>query len=910
MRSSFAALALGLALAVPAAAEEVRIPYEKFVLDNGLTLIVHEDRKAPVVAVSIWYHVGSKDEKPGRTGFAHLFEHLMFQGSEHYNDEYFKPFELVGATDMNGTTWLDRTNYFQTVPKTALDMALWMESDRMGHLLGVIDQARLDEQRGVVKNEKRQGENQPYGRVFEALQRASFPEGHPYRWETIGSMEDLEAATLEDVQEWFKTYYGAANATLVLAGDITAAEARAKVEQYFGHIPAGPPLSRLEAWVAPRQHSSREVMQDRVARTRIHRTWNVAQRGTADAELLEVAARIFGQGKTSRLYQRLVYRDQIADSASAYPLIFELSGMFLIQADVKAGVDPVVVEKAIDEELARFLKEGPTKAELDRAKIEIESDFIRGIEKVGGFAGKAGVLAECEVYDGDPGCYRASLAIQKGSTPAEVRAAAQRWLAQGDHTLLVVPFGQYKTAVAQVDRKAGVPQVAEFPEIDFPRLERARLKNGIEVVLASRPGVPLIDVELLFAGGSSADRGRPMGTASFTYGMLDEGAGGLDPLQIAEKADLLGAQIYAAGGLDVGYAGVSALSARIDDSLGLLATLVRQPEFPEKEIERVRKQWLASIAQEKTQPFGIGLRVLPPLLYGEGHPYAIPFSGSGTEDSIQSLKREDLVAYHRDFVRPDNARVLVAGDTTMGAILPLLEKHFGSWQAPASPRPALDVPAVAPSAQPRVYLIDRKEAPQTLILAGLLAPSTMAPNATEIGTMNAILGGSFTSRINMNLREDKHWSYGAGISMPGARGQRPWFVYAPVQTDKTAESIAEIQREIAEYLGDKPATAEEIDKIKARDVRSLPGAYETIDAVQGALRSILQFDRPDDWIQGSKARIEGQSAEGIQAAAREVIRPDSLTWVVVGDLSKIEEAVRARQLGAVQVLDENGKPVR
>jgi predicted Zn-dependent peptidase len=905
-----APLALGLALAAPLAAEEVRIPYEKFVLDNGLTVVVHEDRKAPVVAVSIWYHVGSKDEKPGRTGFAHLFEHLMFQGSENYNDEYFKPFELVGATDMNGTTWLDRTNYFQTVPKTALDMALWMESDRMGHLLGVIDQARLDEQRGVVKNEKRQGENQPYGRVFEALQRASFPEGHPYRWETIGSMEDLEAATLEDVQEWFKAYYGAANATLVLAGDITAAEARAKVEQYFGHIPAGPPLSRLEAWVAPRQHSSREVMQDRVARTRIHRAWNVAQRGTADAELLEVAARIFGQGKTSRLYQRLVYRDQIADSASAYPIIFELSGMFLIQADVKSGVDPAVVEKAIDEELARFLKEGPTKAELDRAKIEIESDFIRGIEKVGGFAGKAGVLAECEVYDGNPGCYRASLAIQKGSTPAEVRAAAQRWLAQGDHTLLVVPFGQYKTAEAQVDRKAGVPQVAEFPEIDFPTLERARLKNGVEVVLASRPGVPLINVELLFAGGSSADRGRPMGTASFTYGMLDEGAGGLDPLQIAEKADLLGAQIYAAGGLDFGYAGVSALSARIDDSLDLLATLVREPEFPEKEIERVRKQWLASIAQEKTQPFGIGLRVLPPLLYGEGHPYAIPFSGSGTEDSIQSLKREDLVAYHRDFVRPDNARVLVAGDTTMGAILPLLEKHFGSWQAPASPRPALDVPAVAQSAQPRVYLIDRKEAPQTLILAGLLAPSTMAPNATEIGTMNAILGGSFTSRINMNLREDKHWSYGAGISLSGARGQRPWFVYAPVQTDKTGESIAEIQREIAEYLGDKPATAEEIDKIKARDVRSLPGAYETIGAVQGALRGILQFDRPDDWVQGSKARVEGQSAEGIQAAAREVIRPDSLTWVVVGDLSKIEEAVRARNLGEVQVLDENGKPVR
>jgi len=904
-----AGLSLLAAGAAPAA--ENLIPFEKFQLDNGLTVIVHEDEKAPVIAVSMWYHVGSKDEKRGRTGFAHLFEHLMFQKTENHSGEYFAPFEKVGATDMNGTTWLDRTNYFQTVPKTALDMALWMESDRMGHLLGAIDQAALDEQRGVVENEKRQGENQPYGRVFEALQRASFPEGHPYRWETIGSMEDLSAASLDDVKEWFNTYYGAANATLILAGDIDLATAKAKTQEYFGHIKAGPPLTRLESWVAPRTTSTLEVMYDRVAQSRTQRVWNVAERGTADADYLEIAARILGQGKTSRLYERLVYRDQIADSAAAFPLILELSSIFFVQADVKKGVEVAKVEQAMSEELARFIDQGPTAEELKRAKIEIKSEFIRGIEKVGGFAGKAGVLAECEVYDANPACYETSLARQDAATIEQIRAAAKRWLSQGDHTLRVHPFGAYKNAESSaVDRSKGLPVVADFPEVDFPLIERAKLNNGIEVVLAPRASIPLINVELLFDGGSAADQGRPLGTASFTYGMLDEGAAGKNPLQIAAQADSLGAQIYSGAGLDHGYAGVSALTEQLDPSLDLLAELVRQPDFADGEIERVRKQWLAGIAQEKTQPFGVGLRILPPLLYGTAHPYGIPFSGTGTEASIASLSRNDLLNYHRDLLRPDNARIVVAGDTTMAAILPVLNKHFGDWRAPSTAKPVLNLPSVALPSKARVFLINRAEAPQTLVLAGLLGPSSLVPNSTAISTMNNILGGTFTSRLNMNLREDKHWSYGAGLSMSGARGQRPWFVYAPVQTDKTAESIAEVQKELAAYLGDKPATAEELDKLKARDVRSLPGAYETIGAVQGAVRGILQYDRPDDWVATAKERIEAQGLESVRAAAKEIIKPDNLTWVIVGDLAKIEAGVRALNLGEVQVVDDNGQPVR
>jgi len=894
-----------------ASAADELIPYEKFTLDNGLTVIVHTDTKAPIIAVSIWYHVGSKDEKPGRTGFAHLFEHLMFQGTENYNDEYFRPFELVGATDMNGTTSLDRTNYFQTVPKTALDMALWMESDRMGHLLGVIDQARLDEQRGVVQNEKRQGENQPYGRVFEALQRASFPVGHPYSWTTIGSMEDLNAATLDDVKAWFAAYYGAANATLILAGDIDVATAKAKAQQFFGDIPAGPPVSRLESWVAPRESSSREVMQDRVARPRIYRVWNSAGRGTADADYLEIAAAILGGSKTSRLYQRLVYRDQLVDGASAFVQPLELASLFGITASLKDRADQPAVELAIAEELALFLDQGPTSEELERARVDFRSGFLRGIEKVGGFSGKAGILAECEVYEGNPGCYREGLARLKSATPELIRDAARRWLARGDHTLEVQPFPTFTNAKSStVDRKAGIPKVEQFPEVDFPQIERARLSNGVEVILAARSTIPLINVELLFGGGSAAEHGRPAGTASVTYSMLDEGAAGKNPIEIANEAELIGAQIYSAAGLDNGYAGVSALKENIEPSLDLLVELVRKPDFPEREFERVRKQWLSGIAQEKTQPAGLAQRILPPLLYGDGHPYAIPFSGTGTEASIAALKRSDLTDYHRDLIRSDNLRILVAGDTRMRDLLPLLEKHFGNWKAPSTALPSFEIPSVALPAQPRVFLVNRSDAPQTMIMAGLLGPSSRAPNSTPIQTMTSVLGGGFTSRINMNLREDKHWSYGANASMPAARAQRPWLVVAPVQTDKTAESINEIRKELREYLGDKPATADELSKLQSRDVRSLPGAFETLGAVQSGVRSILVNERPDDYIQNSKARIEAQTLADLAAAASEVIKPQSLTWVVVGDLSKIEATVRALNIGPVTVVDEDGKTVR
>ncbi len=898
------------AAAAPAwSSAEVDIPFETFTLDNGLRVVVHTDRKAPVVAVNIWYHVGSKDEPKGRSGFAHLFEHLMFQGSENYKDEFFGPFEKVGATGQNGTTSFDRTNYFQNVPTTALDMALWMESDRMGHFKGAIDQALLDEQRGVVQNEKRQGENQPYGRVWETMFRSIYPSGHPYSWTPIGSMDDLNAASLDDVKQWFADWYGPNNAVLVLAGDIDVGTAKAKVTRYFGDIPASPPTGRRAAWVAARSESTRETLYDRVPQARIYKSWNVAQFGHADSEAIELLANVLGGSNSSRLDRKLVHELQLADNVSTQAWSQQLSGVFMVIATVKQGVDPAEVERHIDAEMARLLKDGPSQDELIQAKTVYRAGFIRGIERVGGFGGKSDVLAECAVYAGDPGCFRDILRDIDAATAETVRAAGQRWLARGDHTLTVVPYGSYTTVASDVDRSAGVPQVDQFPEISFPALQRATLKNGVKVVLAERREIPVVQVSAEFGGGYASDLGRPIGTASFTMNMLDEGAGKYGALDFAAAAEKLGAQIGAGAGLDGSNVFLSAIKDQLDPSLALYADVIRRPRFEESEIERVRKQWLAGIQQEKAQPNSIGFRLLPPLLYGQGHPYAIPFTGSGYADSIGALDRDALVAWHRDFIRPDNATIVVVGDTSLAEIVPLLEKHLGDWQAPATPLATPAISAVERPAAGRVFLVDQPGAIQANILVGQVIGSTVDDGALDFDIANGVFGGTFTSRINMNLREDKSWSYGSYAFAQAAVGQRPWTISAPVQIDRTIDSIKEIQKEIAGFTGDNPPTADEVQKIKDRNVRGLPGQYETAGAVRGAIAGILRYQRPDDYVTQLKQRTEALPLDAVQAAAKN-IDPARLTWVIVGDLSKIEQPIRELGLGEVSILDADGRPLR
>ena len=890
-----------LALTAAANAADIEIPYEKFELDNGLTVIVHEDRKAPVVAVSVWYKVGSKDEPKGKSGFAHLFEHLMFNGSENYDDEWFKPLQEVGATGLNGTTNTDRTNYFQTVPTPALDRILWMESDRMGHFIGAVTQEKLDEQRGVVQNEKRQGENQPYGRrVFTNIQESLFPFDHPYHHSTIGSMDDLDAASLDDVKEWFETYYGPSNAILVLAGDINAEEARPLVEKYFGDIEAGPPLTKWDAWVPERDANTRATMYDRVPQARIYRVWVSPPDTEAVSTDLFIAASVLGDGKNSRLYKDLVYDQQIATDVNVFNFELQMASIFGVIVSVKEGETVEKVESEMERVIDQFLSRGPTRDEVALVSTKTKARIIRGLEEVGGFGGKAVTLAQGELLAGDPAYFATELDELDAATPKGVLDAAKNWLGDGWHQLDVLPFADYSADAGGVDRSTGLPGVNAETTLAFPQIEEATLSNGMKVFLANRTTVPVVEVALQFDAGYAADAGGKLGLANFTADMLDEGAGRYDALGLAAALERLGATINAGSNLDATTVRLSALKENLGASVALLGDVVRRPTFAEEEIERQRTLILNAIQQEKANPVSIAVRLLPPLIYGDDHAYGIPLTGSGVEEVVENISRDDLVAFKETWLRPDNGAIFVAGDATMAEIRPLLERAFGSWRASGS-APTKQIAETALPEGQRTVLIDRPGSPQSFILAGHAAPPTGVDNNIAISAMNEIFGGGFVSRVNLNLREDKGWSYGSRTLILDAKGQRPFIVFAPVQTDKTGASLAEIKKEFAAYLGDNPATADELNRVVLDNVRSLPGQYETAGAVLGSLLSSSRYGRPLNYPETLPEKYRTLSPSEIAAAADEVLAPDSLVWVIIGDAEKIRAEVEAAGVGPVEV---------
>lgn len=889
----------------PAAENLLTIDYQKFVLDNGLTLIVHEDHKAPIVAVNVWYHVGSKNERKGKTGFAHLFEHLMFEGSEHYNGEFTIPFDKVGATEQNATTNSDRTNYFENVPKNALDLALWMESDRMGHLLGAVSQARLDEQRGVVQNEKRQRQNQPYGKVFDLIGRNAYPVRHPYSWPIIGSMKDLEAASLDDVHKWFKDYYGAANAVVTVAGDVDPQEVLERVKHYFGDIAPGPPVNQRHRWIAERLEEKRLTTFDRVPQSRVIKVWNVPPIETPASDYLSLASIVLSEGKSARLHKRLVYEEQVATDVAAFVWERELGGLFTVWATVAPGADPKRVEAILDEELARLVAKGPTRRELARAKTNVRGAFTRGIEKIGGFGGKADILARSEVYHGSPDAYLSSLARVEQSKPSDIKHALKRWIHDGAFVLEVHPLPTGKTHKSTVDR-ARLPAVGPAPEVSFPDLERTTLDNGLEIIVVERHAVPVVSFTLMVDAGYAADHGTAPGTAKLAVNMLPEGTTRRSALEINDALAEVGAELSTSSNLDTSMVELSALRDGMSDALEIFADVILDPAYAEDEFARQRTQQLADIESEKTTPMQIALRVLPPLLFGADHAYGLPFTGSGTSAALNSLEVADLRAFHERWFKPNASTLIVTGDTTAEEIVPKLEKLFKNWKRGEAPTKS--IAAVANRKAPRVYVIDRPDSVQSMVFAGHVAPPKSNPHEPAIEAMNELLGGGFNSRINRNLREDKHWSYGAHSVYAGARAQRPFFVFAPVQTDKTADAMREIERELREVRTTRPPSADEIDRAKRIRTLSLPGKWETARAISASVQSLVRFGFDDDYWRRYPGSIQRLTDADVAEAAKFALDPDGLTWVIVGDRVKVESAIRDLGLGEIQFIDTDGNP--
>ena len=884
---------------------EVAIPHSSFRLENGLTVIVHEDHKAPVVAVSIWYNVGSKDEPAGKTGFAHLFEHLMFNGSENLPGDFFTYLQQIGATDYNGTTWFDRTNYFQTVPRSALEKALFMESDRMGYLLGAVTQEKLDNQRGVVQNEKRQGDNRPGGLVeYEVLENL-FPPGHPYRHSTIGSMADLDAASLADVKQWFIDKYGPNNAVLVLAGDVTEAEARPLVEKYFGAIRQGPVNVPAAADVPTLAASKTIVMKDRVAAVQIQRHWAVPGLLAEQLAALDVGGSILGGLASSRLDRILVREEKLAVGVTAGLQPFQRVGMFEVTATVKPGVDPALVEKRLDEILAEYIANGPTEDEVHRATTREVAGRIRGLEQVGGFGGKAVTLAEGQVYAADSDFYKKTLDKYAAITPADVKAAMAQWLTRPALTIRLEPgerppYEESKFTAKKAGKSGDIatpktprviPPVGEPAPLDFPDIAHVQLSNGIRVAYAQRTTVPVTQIGLSFDAGYSADQPGARGLQNLTLSLLDEGAAGMTSQQIAEEEERLGAQIAVGGSADVSNVSMSALSANLAPSLDLLADIVQRPTFDPQELERVRTQVLTAISQAQKDPQGIAARTLPAILYGDAHPYGT--TGLGDPNAVKFFARAHLEQFRQRWLRPDNLQIFVVSNLPLAEVQAELERSFGSWAAPTAPlgQKTFGEPPARPKAE-KIVLIDRPGSPQSYIMAGQVTPLDPRGEMAAITGANDVLGGTFLSRINMDLRETKGWSYGVRGTVQLNAKVVPYVVTAPVQADRTADSIRALQQNIRDFLTTKGVTDEELERTIANRIKALPGQFETSSSVLSAMQSNALYGRPDNYYELLAAKYQQQTKASLNASLREAVDPNAFVWVVVGDAAKVRPQLR------------------
>ncbi|WP_321327574.1 pitrilysin family protein [uncultured Parasphingorhabdus sp.] len=898
---------------------EVDIPYEQFTLDNGLKVLVHTDRKAPVVAVSIWYGVGSAHEPEGKTGYAHLFEHIMFNGSENAPGDYFEPLRQIGATDLNGTTWLDRTNYFQTVPTSALDVALFLESDRMGHLLGAVTQEKLDNQIGVVSNEKRQGDNQPYGLVSYRQTELLFPPDHPYGHSTIGSLEDLEAASLDDMKQWFTDHYGPNNSILVLAGDIDVATARTKVNKWFGAIPSGKPIPELAPELPTLDAPIYEVMKDKVATTRIYRNWVVPGLNDPDYTPLDVGLTVLGGLASSRLDNIMVRDEKNAVSVSAYVIPFVHGSLVNIQADVKPGEDADAVAGRLDEIIADFIANGPTEDEVQRVATRNAAARIAGLEQVGGFSGKAVALAQGELYSDDPEYYKKELGRLASTTPEAVRTAMQKWLTRPVLGITVVPGEreEYQEVGAGIGERTGVltapafymqddqggtvtapdrstlPPVGDIPNVDFPDVETATLSNGIKVYFARRDAVPMTRVTLSFDAGTSADSPAKLGLQNFVTAILDEGTTSLSSVEIAEQQERLGANISIGGGRDRTDVDLSAVNPNLDASLDLMADIVKNPAFKTDDIERIRVRQLTAIDREESDPLSIASNTLPPLIFGTDHPYGRGLSGNGTKATVSAITRDDLAAFHQQWMHPAKATIFAAGRIDKQELVDKLELRFGKWKGAAKAAPAKNFDAAIPEGEGRIVAIHRPNSPQSMILAGQVLPYRGSDDLLTLNAANEVLGGNFLSRINMDLRETKGWSYGTRNSLVRGEDRVMYTMRAPVQTNQTGPAVAAIDAQVRDFLGENGVTAAELERTINGNVRQLPGQFERTSRILGQMQGDVIFGRPSDYAETVADRYRALTEDDLNSAMAAAIDPDKFTWVIVGDLTKIRTQLDA-----------------
>ncbi|MGA1998766.1 MAG: pitrilysin family protein [Terriglobales bacterium] len=896
------------------------IKYEKYKLPNGLEVILSEDHRLPLVAVDLWYHVGPANERAGRTGFAHLFEHMMFQGSKHVKaNEHFRLLEGAGASDINGTTEFDRTNYFETLPSNQLELGLWLESDRMGWLLDNLTGRNLANQRDVVRNERREGESQPYYLAEEGLIHEMFPKNHPYYAYVIGSHADVEAAEINDVRDFFKTYYAPNNASVAIVGDYDPKTIKALVEKYFGAIPAGPPVPKIDAVTPPITKERRAVITDKVQLPRVYMGWLTPayfKPGDADADLLALA---LGGGKSSRLYRKLVYQKQIAQDVKAEQNSAMLGSIFEITATAKPGVKPEELEKAIEEELAAVQKEGITQAELERARNTIETRKIQGLQRLGGFGGKADMLDLYNHYTGDPGYLPKDLARYRDATAESVKKLAQGLTANSRAVVYGVPGEKVVDDVPKRPQpesaealpggpgndawRASPPTPGKMAAPLLPVPTEFKLANGMPVYLVEQHALPVLTAQVTVLRGSEANPVDRPGLASFTAMMLNEGTEKRTSPQLADDIAQIGATVMANSTADATQVSAGALTKNADKLFDLVADVAMHPAFREEEIERVRKRRLTTLIQENDDPAAIARRVFAHEVYGSKSPYG--YLETGTAGSTKETTRQDLVKFYENGFAPQDSALVVAGDVTEAQLKALALKYFGGWTGQAT---AMQPPMVTNTLSRRIVIVDKPNAPQSALRIGHVGLQRNSPDYAPVLVMNDILGGLFSSRINLNLREAHGYTYGAFSTYQFRRGTGPFIIGSMIRTDVTAPAVKEVFNEV-EKIRAGQVTPEELAMAKESNVRGLTADFETTSQTARTMSNLFVYSLPADYYRTLPAKIEGVTAADVHRMAEKYVSPDRMVVVVAGDRAKIEPDLKKLGLGTVQAQDTEGKPI-
>ena len=873
-----------------------RISFEKLTLSNGLDVILHRDRSLPLVSVNVWYHVGSKDEQPGKTGFAHLFEHLMFEGTKHHDSSHFGPLQEVGAT-LNGSTTTDRTNYWENVPSNYLELALWLEADRMGFLLEALDQKRLDIQRDVVKNERRQSyENRPYGLASLELQEATYPSPHPYHWPVIGYMDDLDAASLEDAHAFYNRFYGPANASLAIAGDFEIDEAQELAERYFSDLHGGQGVQKSGPMDSPLAGSIERTLFDKVNLPRCYLVWSGVPRFHRDEAALAVLADIMSDGRSSRMHRTLVYEKQIAQSVNARSGTAELAGDFNFDATIASGhtTDEVIGEALLVIEGLR--RQPPTEEELTRTKNRIEWDHVRQMANVGGFGGRANRLNFFNVFADDPGLLSTDIQRYLSVQAEDVHRVANTYLNDARVQFVVMAEAARFSrlwATTSLDRTAQ-PAPSGPRSFTPPALRRGRLSSGLEVIVAEKRGVPAVSFAVLLAAGGAADPSELPGLASITGDMLQEGTESRSSKQIAEEFEFIGSRLGVYTGREQTSLSVSVLTREWPKALTLVGDLLMHAVFPEEELVRVKTESIMDLRRMQDDATTLANRESAALLYGKKSPYGHPVSG--TESSIENMTRGDLLGHFQSNFSPVAATLAVAGDVYLEEAMKLAHEIFGGWQVtaktPTARRRQSGKEMGTVEEQTTIHLLDKPGAAQSVIRAGIRGVPRDHPDYFPLVVFDHLFGGQFTARLNMNLRQDKGYSYGYRSWIEWHKVSSAIMAGGSVQTAVTAPAVVETLREFEEITGTRPVEEDEFQAAKAALLRGYPSTFETPWQMLNHLGPIVQFGLPHDHLATYPANIDGVTLADVRRVAGERLNGDRLTVLVVGDRETVESELR------------------